>query len=217
MPSQAAHSELLSGKPPSQATVVPLSTSDEAIVKGLVARERWAANALYDRYAQPIEAMLRHTLGHERHADLEDLLHDVFVQALGSASSLRDSVALLAWLQTIAARIAFRTMRRRKARAWLQFWAPESLPEVATRAAGQEIRQACARLYAVMARLPASEQLVFSLWHIEGMEMKQIADVCEISLSTAKRRLRKARERVHRMAAADPELASWMTEQGGDT
>jgi RNA polymerase sigma-70 factor (ECF subfamily) len=217
MPSQVAHSDLLSRNAASRATVVPLSTSDAAIVKGLVAKERWAANALYDRYAQPIEAMLRHTLGHERHADLEDLLHDVFVQALGSASSLRDSVALLAWLQTIAARIAFRTMRRRKARAWLLFGAPESLPEVATRVVGQEIRQACARFYVVMAKLPASEQLVFSLRYIEGMEIGQIADVCEISLSTAKRRLRKARERFYRMAAAEPELAAWMTERGGET
>src|SRR5688572_11788840 len=110
--------------------VVPLSTSDEAIVQGLTSGEPWAANALYDRYAPAIERILRRTLGGERHTELADLLHDVFVEAIHSAPKLRDSVALLAWLQKIAVHTAYRTMRRRRARSWLWFREPEELPAV---------------------------------------------------------------------------------------
>lgn len=202
--------------PDKGAPVLPLSKSDEAIVRGLVAGERWAANALYDRYSRPVARMLRRTLGQERHADFEDLLHEVFVEALRSARSLRDSVALLAWLQTIAARVAIRTIRRRKARNWLRFHEPENLPEVASPTVPPEIRHAYTRFYVVLNKLPASEQLVFTMRYIEGMEIPRVAETCEISLSTAKRRMNKAKDRFYRLAAAEPELVPWLAEQGGN-
>lgn len=194
--------------------VVPLDTSDAAIVRGLVGGEIWAANALYDRYAGPIERMLRRTLGYERHTEIEDLLHEVFVQALTSASQLRDSVALLAWLQTIAARVAFRTMRRRRARSWLRFHAPEQVPEVVTQDTPPEVRRACASFYRVLDRLPAAEHLVFTLRHVEGMEVASVAQTCGVSLSTGKRRLGKAEERFARLAVNEPDLSPWLKAGG---
>lgn len=192
--------------------VVPFSKSDEAIMRGLATGEPWAANALYDRYAGPVERMLRRTLGYERHTEIEDLLHETFVQALTSAPQLRDSTALLAWMQTIAARVAFRTMRRRRARAWLQFLAPEQLPEVAAPDAPPEVRRDCAAFYCLLERLPATEQLVFTLRYVEGMEVARVAETCKTSLSTAKRRLAKAEERFGRLAASDPHLKHWVQE-----
>lgn len=192
--------------------VVPLKKSDEAIVTGLLREELWAANALYDRYAAPIERMLRRTLGYEKHADFEDLLHEVFLQAITSAHSLRDSTALLAWLQTIAARIAFRTMRRRRARSWLHFGEPEELPDQEGVDVPPEIRQACRSFYCLVEKLPAAEQIVFNLRYVEGMEVAQVAATCDISLSTAKRRLAKAEGRFRVLAQRDPILSTWIEE-----
>lgn len=200
--------------PPETNKVVPLDTSDEAIVRGLASGEMWAADALYDRYAAPVERMLRRTLGYERHTEIEDLLHEVFIQALTSAPQLRDSVALLAWLQTIAARVAFRTMRRRRARSWLRFHAPEEMPDMVARDAPLEARQACATFYRLLDRLPATEQLVFTLRYVEGMEVARVAHTCQVSLSTAKRRLSKAEQRFGRLAAREPALKPWL-ENGG--
>jgi RNA polymerase sigma-70 factor (ECF subfamily) len=192
--------------------VVPLDTSDAAIVSGLQSGEPWAANALYDRYSAPIERMLRRTLGYERHADFEDLLHEVFVQALSSAPQLKDAVALLAWLRTITTRVAIRTIRRRKARNWLRFLAPEEVPEIEVSDPSQEVRQACGSFYCLVRKLPAKEQVVFTLRHVDGLELGQLAEACEMSLSTAKRRLLKAETRFFTLAADDPVLSSWMTE-----
>lgn len=190
--------------------VVSLKVTDEAIVRGLLSGERWASNALYDRYAAAILRMLRRTLGYEKHADLEDLLHEVFVEALVSAGKLRDSVALLAWLQTITARLAYRTMRRRRARRWLLFHEPEHVPEISDEGASPEIRQACASFYSTVRRMPAEEQIVFNLRYVEGMELVQLAEACALSLSTTKRRLKKAEERFSRLASTDPVLHSWV-------
>ena len=181
-------------------------------MRGLVASERWAADALYDRYAEAIERMLRRTLGRERHTDIEDLLHDVFLQAILSAEKLRDSVALLAWLQKIAVHTAYRAMRRRRARSWLRFYEPERLPDVFVDDVPPEMREAYAAFYALLDRLPASEQIVFTLRYVEGMELARVAETCDVSLSTAKRRLAKAEARFSTLASRDPVLSAWMKE-----
>jgi RNA polymerase sigma-70 factor, ECF subfamily len=192
--------------------VVPLDTSDAAIVSGLRRGEAWAANALYDRYASAMERMLRRTLGYERHADLEDLLHEVFVQALSSAHQMKDAAALLAWLRTIATRVAIRTIRRRKARHWLRFFAPEEVPEIEVCDPSHEVRQAYSSFYVLVRKLPANEQVVFTLRHVDGLELAQLAEACEISVSTTKRRLMKAEARFYALAASDPVLSSWVKE-----
>jgi len=192
--------------------VVPLDTSDEAIVAGLRGGEPWASTALYDRYAGAIERMLRRTLGYERHADFEDLLHEVFVQALSSANQIKDAAALLAWLRTITTRVAIRTIRRRKARNWLRFLAPEEIPEIEVSDPSQEIRQACTAFYCLVRKLPATEQVVFTLRYVDGLELQQLALACELSLSTTKRRLLKAETRFFALAAGDTVLSSWMKE-----
>lgn len=194
--------------------VVPLDTSDASIVAGLLREELWAANALYDRYAPAIERMLRRTLGYERHADFEDLLHEVFLQALCSASQLRDHVALLAWLQTIATRIAYRTMRKRKARSWLRFNEPDQLPEIEAADTPPEIRQACESFYRLVEKMPVTEQIVFNLRYVEGMDVARVAHACGLSLSSAKRRLGKAEQRFARLAERDPILKGWLEEGG---
>ena len=209
--SHVPHSPLIQTAP-SGGKVIPLDRSDAGILAGLRRDETWAANALYDRYAVPIERMLRRTLGYEKHADFEDLLHEVFVEALSSAHQLRDSVALLSWLQTIAARSAIRVIRRRRARSWLRFLKPDELPDIEVDDASPEVRQAYAAFYRVLSKLPAAEQLVFTLRHIEGMEVLQLADTCNTSLSTAKRRLGKAEARFSRLAHQDPVLVGWIEE-----
>lgn len=192
--------------------VVPLDTSDAAIVAGLRTGEPWAANALYDRYAAVIERMLRRTLGYERHADFEDLLHEVFVQALASTKHLRDAAALLAWLRTISTRVAIRTIRRRKARNWLLFLAPEEIPELEVSDPSHEVRQACSSFYCLVRKLPATEQVVFTLRYVDGLEIASLAEACDMSLSTTKRRLAKAEARFFSLAASDPVLSSWLKE-----
>lgn len=193
---------------------LPFVRDDAALVSGLRAGEPWARAALFDRYAAPVERMLRRVLGHERHADMADLVHDTFVQALSSIDGLRDAEALLAWMQTIAARTAYRTIRARKARRWLHFWAPAELPEVAVDGVDPDLLEAHRRTYALLDRMPAEERLLFALRYIDGMELERIAALREVSLATVKRHLARAEERFTRLASRDEVLVPWLKEGG---
>src|SRR3954469_19095046 len=101
--------------PRSKVRPLPGLRDDTALVEGLAAGEPWARAALFERYAPPIERMLRKILGPDQHTEIADVLHEVFVQALASLERLRDPRAVLSWMQAIAAHTAYRTIRARRA------------------------------------------------------------------------------------------------------
>jgi RNA polymerase sigma-70 factor (ECF subfamily) len=199
---------------PAGVRALPIVRDDVALVAGLRAGEPWARAALFDRYAPHVERILRRVLGNDRHGDLADLVQDAFVQALASLDGLREAEALLAWMQTIAARTAFRAIRARKARAWLKFWEPAEVPELAVDGVDPDVIEAHRHTYALLERMPAEERLIFALRYIDGMELERIAAVREVSLATLKRRLSRAEQRFAHGAQRDSVLRPWI-EQGG--
>jgi len=193
---------------------LPIVRDDVALVAGLRAGEPWARAALFDRYAPHVERILRRVLGNDRHGDMADLVQDAFVQALGSLDRLREAEALLAWMQTIAARTAFRAIRARKARAWLKFWEPAEVPEPAIEGADPDVLEAHRHTYALLERMPAEERVIFALRYIDGMELERIAEIREVSLATLKRRLSRAEQRFSHAAGRDAVLRTWLEEGG---
>lgn len=209
-------SPLLAVNKPPEAVVRPFPSvrSDASILEGLRDGQPWASAALFDRYAPQVERVLRRILGHDLHVDLADVLHDAFVQILASAGRVRDPEALGGWIQSVAAHTAYKTIRARKARRWLRFWEPEELPEVQVEDANPETIEAYRRTYALLARLPTDERIAFALRHIEGMELTRVAEACEVSLATIKRRLAKAERRFSEGARRDDVLRVWLEEGG---
>jgi RNA polymerase sigma-70 factor (ECF subfamily) len=193
---------------------LPVVRDDVALVAGLRAGEAWARAALFDRYAPHVERILRRVLGNDRHGDMADLVQDAFVQALASIDKLREAEALLAWMQTIAARTAFRAIRARKARRWLKFWEPAEVPEPVAGGADPDVIEAHRRTYALLDRMPAEERVIFALRYIDGMELEHIAEIREVSLATLKRRLQKAEQRFAAGAQRDNVLRPWLEEGG---
>ncbi len=193
---------------------LPSVAGDVALVEGLRSGEAWARAALFDRYAPQVERILRRILGSDRHTEIADLCHDTFVQALQSVDRLREAEALAGWMQSIAAHTAFRAIRSRRARRWLFFWEPAELPEVSVEGVDPELVEAYRRTYAVLDRFPAAERVAFALRYIEGMDVARVAEVCDVSLATIKRRLARAEQRFARAARRDEVLRPWL-EQGG--
>ena len=169
---------------------------------------------MFDRHAPAISRTLRRLMGPDVQGEHEDLLHEVFVQALSSVRGLRNESALRPWLQTIATRTAYRAIRSKQAKRWLRFWEPSSLPEVAVAGVDPHLTEACRRTYAVLDRMPARERMPFLLRHVDKQELREVARACGVSLATVKRRLTRAQERFARLAGHDSVLCDWM-KQGG--
>lgn len=72
---------------------------DAALVNAAREGDRDAFGLLYDRYARMVHGVL---LARVPYSAVDDLLQDVFLQALGRLRSLRDAASFGAWVATIA-------------------------------------------------------------------------------------------------------------------
>ena len=59
-------------------------------------------------------------------------------------------------------------------------------------------RQRVDALYEALGALPADLRIPWTLHHVEGETLPEVASMCEISLATAKRRIAEAAERLER-------------------
>lgn len=129
------------------------------------------------------------------HAQLDDAAQEVFwvtARRLPDIEPGREA----AFLYGVALRVASNLLRRKKdvpeltERALLsELPAEGSCPEQAL-----EQRRARALLDTVLARLPLELRTVFVLFELEGLPIRDIAELEEIPLGTAGSRLRRARE-----------------------
>lgn len=191
--------------------VVALSAvlDEAALLEGLRGGKPQAQAAFFRRYHAYVERLVTRVLGFD--AEVPDLVQEVFFAALKGIDSFRgDHGALSSWLGQIAIRTARGCIRRRKALKWLDFRPGFNLDDVPGFTPQPEERQALARAYLALDKLPTDERLVFSLRAIEGMDVAEVCSLCEISPATVKRKSKSAQERFFRIANRDPVLRDWL-------
>jgi RNA polymerase sigma-70 factor (ECF subfamily) len=196
-------------RPAYEVARLPFLDSDRAIVAALRAGNASGGAALYDRHWRHVRRVVVRVLGPD--ADVGDVVQDVFLSAIGSLERLDEPDALRAWLSRIAVFRARAEIRRRTRRKWLSLFAPEDLPDIEAPEVTPETSEALRATYRVLSRLPADERIAFALRFIDGMELVEVADACEVSLATIKRRLARAQKRFATMAAEYSELSAWTT------
>ncbi len=180
------------------------ASDDRAIVEAFRADRVDAAARLFDRYSAHMERLLIRVLGND--PEIEDLLHEVFVQALGSIDRLRDPDALRPWLTRIAVYAARMHIRRRTRSRWLVFLPQEEVPEETTTSCPQT-RDLAARVHAILGNIRnADERIAFVLRHVHGMTLPETADACSCSLATVKRRVARGKKAFLKQARRDRAL-----------
>jgi RNA polymerase sigma-70 factor (ECF subfamily) len=155
-----------------------------------------------------VRGILRRSLGPLE--DVEDLVQEAFIRFFRNLHTLRDPEAVRPFLIGICMRVAASELRRRRARRWLQLSPTGKLRDDAATELDEEGRDALRRLYAMLDRLSDAGRLAFTLRFIEGMELTDVAAALDISLATAKRRLRKVQQQVLAMVERDPVLMDYL-------
>ena len=181
---------------------------DDALARALRAGDRAAQRTLFERYGRHVQRVLGRVMGYD--PELGDLVQEVFARALSNAHQLRDGARLKGWLTSIAVFTARGTIRRRQRGRWLGVAAPDQMPEPAGVSASAEVLLALRTLYRVLDKLPADERIAFALRHLDQMELTEVADSCDVSLATIKRRLQSAERRFARLAKEHHALRSWV-------
>jgi len=165
--------------------------------------------ALFDLVGAQVNRLVWRVLGADE--DHDDLVQQVFVALLAGLARVREAEALRGWVAAVAINTVRSEIRRRRVRRW--FGMQDALvDQVHTPAASHEARELLGRTYAVLARLPADERIVFALRFIDEQPLGDVAAACGCSLATVKRRISAAQARFRRLAERDPVLAEHLRE-----
>lgn len=212
-PVSAISRPLGSGDAEALATLAPARTSqravarpaaasgeDAALVAGVLSGDRSAEEALYRRHAASVLRLATRLL--RSHEDAMDVLQDAFVSAFEELGSLREHDAFQGWVHRIAVRLVHRRFRRRRLLGLLGLDRSRhdavSLESLADGSASQEARVELRWLDAALARIDDRERIAWMLRHVEGLALEEVAEACECSLATVKRRITSAEAVVRR-------------------
>lgn len=166
---------------------------DEWLVVRCQLGERTAFDDLIQRWAPPLWKYVRRLTGDDTVAD--DVTQDVWVRVLRGIGRLRDGSKLRPWLFGIARRALMDRLRAQYADPVLtdadpiDFPAPQSLATLEEDLATMEL---------ALARLPAIEREVLTLFYLRELSLAEVAEVLGVPVGTVKSRLFRSRQMLRR-------------------
>jgi RNA polymerase sigma-70 factor (ECF subfamily) len=193
-------------------TQVPFIGDDEALLVALKANQAGSKEVLFERYAGHVRGVIVKTLG--TNVDLQDHLHNVFIEAFQSIGGLRDGKKLKSWLTSVTIYTVIAYIRKKKRKKWLIFLPSDELPEQVVETDNGENSRVLKQVYEVLEEMSANDRIAFSLRIIDGMTLMDVAQACNVSLATIKRRLNKAKQRFNVLAKKYPLLVEFMNSNG---
>jgi RNA polymerase sigma-70 factor (ECF subfamily) len=129
-------------------------------------------------------------------ADVEDVVHDVFVVAQRRQATYDSARPLRPWLLGIAFRVA--AQRRRQRRPEVALEAPDA--EIADAGEGPEDAlahaQSRSRIHAALGQITLDQRAVVVMHDLNGIPAPEIASTLDVPLNTVYSRLRLGRAKV---------------------
>jgi RNA polymerase sigma-70 factor (ECF subfamily) len=138
-------------------------------------------------------------------ADLEDLLHDIFLIALRKGFQDRGEATIDTWLFGITQRVVATKRRKTRVRQWLFGRHGTDLVPPAPRTPQHELerRQQSARLYGALNRLPEVYRTALILYELEELSGEEVARLTAVPVGTVWVRLHRGRERLMQMLSRE--------------
>jgi len=188
--------------------IQPESNSSETLPTFLVEAaqrgDREAFGLLVERYERTVYAVALRRLGN--HAEAQELVQEVFIQALRKIDQLRQPEAFAGWLRSITVRLSInRAVRQRGPLAIdseaLDAQCVESVTPL-TEALRSERRE---QVHTALSELGELDRETLEAFYLRGQSLIEMSEEFEAPIGTIKRRLHVARKRL--AAALDEEMS----------
>ena len=171
------------------------------------ANDRAAQRHLVQQQRAQVHRTLFRIMGSNQH--MEDLAQDTFVEVLRSIGSFAGRSSLATWVDSIAARVAYRHLARRETRTpylhAVDELAADDDPERAGRA-----REAMRRLYVALDRIEPKHRIAYTLHVLDDRSLQDVARITGASVLAVKNRVWRARRQLKESARRDPVLAEYL-------
>lgn len=166
---------------------------DEAIIKGCIACKRNSQNLLYKKYGSTMFGVcLRYA---RNKVEAEDILQEGFLKVFENIASFRGDGSFEGWIKRIMINHALNHRRKNTRHPFLENIEEISEIEISTRADDERefITLPVEKLMELIQKMPDGYRTVFNLYVFEEFSHKEIAAMLEITESTSKTQLLKAR------------------------
>ena len=149
-----------------------------------------ACKQLYLQYADAMYNLCIRILQHQ--AEAEDALQEAFIKIFNNIHQYRNESSIGSWIKQIVTNTCLNVLKKKKI-AFDEL--KEDMSESENNFTIEEIKKA-------IEELPHGYRVVFNLFMFEDYSHKQIADMLEISESTAKTQLFKAKRKLKELLIA---------------
>ncbi len=178
---------------------------DSALVATALSGRPDAFATLVERYDRAVYHLAYRTLHDQEEA--RDVAQEAFFKAYRSLRTFKPGAKFSTWIFAITYHACCDRLARRKR------YSNEELPERADTAAGPESQAVASdearRLRAAIDALPEKYRTVVTLYHLQGRQYDEIAQVLGIPMGTVKTHLFRAKEQLRRILT---ESAAGVTE-----
>ncbi len=150
------------------------------------------SDGIFRRHSRYVAGLALRLTG--RDDEIDDIVQEVFLQAMRALRELRGDEATRGWLRTVTIRTVRRRLRRRRWIAFVVGYDEQAYENLPAPGATPEDLAVLRRVYDALERLPPDLRIVWLLREVEGERLESIAAMCECSLATVKRRLTLAKQ-----------------------
>jgi RNA polymerase sigma factor (sigma-70 family) len=189
---------------------------DLELARRAASGDRGAQRELFLEQRANVHRALFRILGSNR--EIEDLLQDAFIEIFRALHSFRGESTLGRWCQTIAIRVAYLAISRRRPPAVELALVEETVANDTDVRRHVQIREATRRLYAALDRIEAKQRIAFALAAIDGKSLAEVAELTHSSVFAVKTRVWRARRELMRRAGKDAALSAYLQDlEGGQS
>jgi len=194
-----------------QGPAPPAAEVDGELLQAVRAGEAKAAAVFHDRVKPIVERALSRLRG-PRDQSHEDLVQQALIDLVLSVARFRGECPLDAWAAVIAARVAYKHIRRRRIeRRLFVLGAEDSAERVDRTASGTALlRNSLRRVEKHLENVNRDQAWTFVLHDVHGFSLKEISDITKVSVAAVQSRLVRGRKDLHQRIREDAELADAM-------
>ncbi|MEO9964722.1 MAG: RNA polymerase sigma factor [Reichenbachiella sp.] len=165
-----------------------MEIDEKELIKGCIEGDRLSQEMLYKRFSGQMYAIsLRYTKATQ---EAEDVLQESFIKVFRQIKNYKKEAPLVFWIKRIVINTALNAQRSK-----LYLYPMVDVDDLKEKAGEQkEVSDyTMDELMSMVKDLPASSQIIFNLYAIEGYKHHEIAEMLEISVGTSKSQYSRAK------------------------
>jgi RNA polymerase sigma factor (sigma-70 family) len=165
--------------------------SEKEIIQGCQKGKEACQKALVEQYSPLLLTVCRGFFRDE--AQAKDILQEALIKILLNIKKYKDTGSFVGWMRRITVNTALKAIRKkdiiREAVELEEVNGPARTPDALSKLGEEEILR-------LIAQLPQDQQIVFTLYVVEGYSHKEIGEHLGITASTSRSYLTRARQKL---------------------